>query len=79
MKLMEYVKSEGNPLMQVVRTHQHHTNTIVKNYKKNFQSETKQIKNKMAQNKKKWEDKRMHGQFPRSLGKKLVNKEQSYQ
>jgi hypothetical protein len=27
----------------------------------------------------KWEEKGMHGQFPRSLDKKLVDKEQSYQ
>jgi hypothetical protein len=26
----------------------------------------------------KWEKKRMHGQFPRSLDEKLVDKEQSY-
>jgi hypothetical protein len=26
----------------------------------------------------KWEEKRMHGQFPRSLGERLVEKEQSY-
>jgi hypothetical protein len=26
----------------------------------------------------KWEEKRMHGQFPRSLDEKLVDKEQSY-
>jgi hypothetical protein len=25
----------------------------------------------------KWEEKRMHGQFPRSLNEKLVDKEQS--
>jgi hypothetical protein len=26
----------------------------------------------------KWEEKRMHGQFPRSVDEKLVDKEQSY-
>jgi hypothetical protein len=34
----------------------------------------------MTQNiKGKWQEKEMHGQFPRSLGEKLVDKEQSYQ
>jgi hypothetical protein len=37
------------------------------------------IKNIITHNiKGKWEEKRMHGQLPRSLDKKLVNKEQSY-
>jgi hypothetical protein len=48
-------------------------------FKKSFQSETKQIKNIITQNLKgTWEEKRVHGQFPRSLDKKLVDKEQSY-
>jgi hypothetical protein len=48
-------------------------------FKKSFQSETKQIKNIITQNiKGKWEERRMHGQFPRSLDEKLVDKEQSY-
>jgi hypothetical protein len=48
-------------------------------FKKSFQSETKQIKNLITQNiRGKWEEKRMHGQFPRSLDKKLMDKEQSY-
>jgi hypothetical protein len=39
----------------------------------------KQIKNIITQNLKgKWEEKRIHGQFPRSLDEKLVDKEQSY-
>jgi hypothetical protein len=47
--------------------------------KKCFQSETKQIKNIITQNiKGKWEEKRMHGQIPRSLDEKLVDKEQFY-
>jgi hypothetical protein len=48
-------------------------------FKKSFQSETKQIKNIITPNlKEKLEEKRMHGQFPRCLGEKLVDKEQSY-
>jgi hypothetical protein len=47
-------------------------------FEKSFQSETKQIKNITQNIKGKWEEKRMHGQFPRSLDEKLVDKEQSY-
>jgi predicted restriction endonuclease len=48
-------------------------------FKKAFQSETKQIKNIITQNfKGKWEEKRMHGQFSRSLDETFVGKEQSY-
>jgi hypothetical protein len=48
-------------------------------FKKSFQSETKQIKNIITQNlKEKLEEKRMRGQFPRSLDETLVDKEQSY-
>jgi hypothetical protein len=46
------------------------------NFKKSLQSETKKIKTITAQNiKEKW----MHGQFPSSSDKKLVDKEQSCQ
>jgi hypothetical protein len=41
--------------------------------------QSKQKKNTVAQNiKGKWEEKRMHGQFPRSLDEQLLDKEQSY-
>jgi phosphopentomutase len=71
-KLVKYVESKEDPLIQIVRTHQHNTNStllqIANKFKKSFQSETKQIKNTIAQNiKGKWEEKRMHGQFPHSL------------
>jgi len=29
MKLMEYVESKGDPLIQIVMTHQHHTNSAL--------------------------------------------------
>jgi hypothetical protein len=82
--LVEYVENKEDPLIQIVRTHQHNTNLALlrtaNKFKKSFQNETKQIKkNIIIQNiKGKWEEKRMHGQFPRSLDGKLVNKEQSY-
>jgi hypothetical protein len=45
MKLMEYLESKEDSLIQVVRTHQHHTNKTllerIKNFKKSFKSETK--------------------------------------
>jgi hypothetical protein len=81
--LVEYVESKEDPLIQIVRTHQYNTHSALlqtaNKFKKSFQSETKQIKNITTQNiKGNWEEKRMHGQFPRRLHKKLVDKEQSY-
>jgi hypothetical protein len=66
MKLMEYVESKEDPLIEIVRMHNHNTNLTllqaVRNSKKSFQSEKKQIKDITAQNiKYKWERKRMHG------------------
>jgi hypothetical protein len=81
LNLVEYVESK-DPLIQIVRTHQHNTNSALlqtaNKFKKSFQSETKQIKNITQNIKGKWEEKRMHGQFPHSLDEKLVDKEQSY-
>jgi hypothetical protein len=67
----------------VINYIKHNTNSALlqtaNKFKKSFQSETKQIKNIITQNiKGKWEEKRMHGQFPRSFVEKLVDKEQSY-
>jgi hypothetical protein len=81
--LVEYVESKEDPLIQIVRTQQHNKNSALlqtaNKIKKSFQSETKQITNLITQNiKGQWEDKRMHGQFPRSLDEKIVDKEQSY-
>jgi len=48
MKTMEYVDSKENPLIQIVRTHQHHTNSTllqtVNNFKKFFHRKTNKIK-----------------------------------
>jgi hypothetical protein len=81
--LVEYVQSKGNPLIKIVRTHRPNKNSALlqtaNKIKKSFQSERKQIKNVITQKiKVKWEDERMHGQFPRSLDENLVDKEQSY-
>jgi hypothetical protein len=72
MKLMECIESNEDPLIKVVRTHRHHTNSVlletVKNCMKYFQSETKQIKKKHNRSeRKKWVEERMHEEFPRSL------------
>jgi hypothetical protein len=77
-KLMECVESKEAPLIQMVRTHQHHTNSVlvetVKNFENSFQSGSKHINHTI---KEKWEDRRMNGQFPRNLDAKFVDKEQS--
>jgi hypothetical protein len=57
--LVEYVESKEDPLIQIVRTHQHNTNSALlktaNKLKKSFQSETKQIKNIKTRNVKgKW-------------------------
>jgi hypothetical protein len=54
LNLVEYVESKEDPLIQIVRTHQHNTNSALlqtaNKFKKSFQSETKQIKNIITQN-----------------------------
>jgi hypothetical protein len=69
MEVMEYVGSKEDPLIWNVKTYQDHINSTllqtVQNLKKSFEGETKEIKNIIAQNiKGKWEEKRIHGQFP---------------
>jgi len=48
MKLMEFGQSKEDPLIQIVRTHQHHTDStlleIVQKFTKPFQHETKKEK-----------------------------------
>jgi hypothetical protein len=60
---VEYVESKEDLLIQIVRTHQHNTNSALlqtaNKFKYSFQSETKQIKNIVTVNKKgKWEEKK---------------------
>ena len=79
---MEYVDRKEDPLIQVVRTYQHNTNTAVFQtaiyLKAEVQRETK-IKESIAEKtKERWYGKRMHGQLPRNLNEKLVDIEQSY-
>jgi hypothetical protein len=77
------VEHTDDPLMQIVRTRQHNTSSTLfqtaTSLQKSLQSNMKQIKTKIARNlKERWEVKRLHGQFPRSLDEGLIHKEQSY-
>jgi hypothetical protein len=54
LNLVEYVESKEDPLIQIVRTHQHNTNSALlqtaNRFQKSFQSETKQIKSIITEN-----------------------------
>jgi acyl-homoserine lactone acylase PvdQ len=82
-KLMEYVDSTEDPLIQLVRTHQSNTKSTMvqtaRSLRRDLQKGTRQIKDSIAEKTKErsW-GKRMHGQFPRSLDEKLVDNEQPY-
>jgi len=82
-KLVEYVDKKEDPLIQVLRTHQHNTNSAVletaRCLKREVQRETRKMKDSIAEKtKERWHGKRMHGQLPRNLDEKLVDTEQSY-
>jgi hypothetical protein len=75
--------NNNNPLIQVVRTHQHNTDSIVlktaRYLKTEVQRETRKMKESIAEKtEERWHGKRMHRQLPRSLDKKLADIEQSY-
>ena len=72
-----------NPLIQVVRTHQHNTDSAVlqmaRCLKTEVQKETRKMKDSIAEKtKERWHGKRMHGQVPCNLDEKLADIEQSY-
>ena len=82
-KLVEYVDRKEDPLIQVVRTHQHNTDSTVLHtgghLKAEVQRERRKMKDSLAEKTiERWHGKRMHGQLPRSLDEKLVDIEQSY-
>jgi len=82
-KLVEYVDRKEDPLIQVVRTHQHNTDSAVlqtaRCLKTEVQKETRKMKDSIAEKtKERWHGKRMHGQLPRNLDEKLIDIEQSY-
>jgi hypothetical protein len=77
-KLVEYVDRKEDPLIQVVRTHQHNTDSAVlqtaRYLRTEVQRKTRKMKDSIAEKtKERWHGKRMHGQLPRSLGEKLVD------
>jgi len=74
-KLVEYVNRKEDPLMQVVRTHQHNTDSAVlqtaRCLKTEVQKETRKMKDSIAEKtKERWHGKRMHGQLPSNLDEK---------
>jgi len=82
-KLAEYVDRKEDPLIQVVRTHQHNTDSAVlqaaRCLKTKVQKGTRKMKDSIAEKtKERWHGKRMHGQLSRNLDEKLVDIEQSY-
>jgi hypothetical protein len=82
-KRVEYVDRKEEPLIQVVRTHQHNTDSAVlqtaRCLRTEVQSEARSMKDSIAEKtKERWHGKRMHGQLPRNLDEKLVDIEQSY-
>ena len=80
---MGYVEKQETPLIQVVRTHQHDTNSIVlqiaRCLRTKIQKETRKMKDSIGEKtRERWQWKRMHGQLPRKLDEKLIDIEQSY-
>jgi hypothetical protein len=80
---VEYVDRKEDPLILVVRTHQHNTDSAVlqtaRYLKTEVQRETRKMKGSITEKtKERWHGKRMHGQLLRSLDEKLVDIEQSY-
>lgn len=74
--LAEYIEGTEDQLMKIVRTHQRNTSSSPNTACKHTEFLQKKA---IAENtKEKWEKKRMHGQYPRSLDDTLVDKEQTY-
>jgi hypothetical protein len=75
-KLVEYVDKNEDPLIQVVGTHQHGTDSAV--LQTEVQRATRKMKDSIAEKtEERWQGKRMHGQLPSSLDEELVDIEQS--
>jgi hypothetical protein len=82
-KMVEYVDRKEDPLIQVVRTHQHNTDSAVlqraRCLKTEVQRETTKMKDSIAEKtKERWHGKGRHGQLSSNLEEKLVEIEQSY-
>ena len=74
---MEYVDRKEDPLIQVVRTHQHKIDSallqIARCLKAEVQRETKMKESIAEKTKEKWHGKRMHGQLPCNVDENLVD------
>ena len=70
-KLMEYVDRKEDSLIQVVRIHQHNTDSAVLQTARCLKAEVQRepkIKDSIAEiTKERWHGKRMHGQLSRNL------------
>jgi len=82
-KLVEYVDRKEDPLIHVVRIHQHNTDSAVlqtaRCLKTEVQRETRKMKDSITEKTtERWDGKRKHGELPRNLYEKLVDIEQSY-
>jgi ABC-type proline/glycine betaine transport system substrate-binding protein len=75
-------RKQRRTIATIVRSHLHDTNPalfqIINNFEKSFKSKTKKIRDIRTECNGKNMEKRMHGQFPHSLDKKLVDEEQPY-
>jgi len=81
-KLVGYVDRKEDLLIQVVKTHQHNTDSAVlqtaRSLKTEVQKETRKMKDSIGEKtKERWHGKTMHGQLSRNLDEKLVDIEQS--
>ena len=76
-KLMEYVDRKDDPLIQVVRTYKHNTDSAVLRTARclmaEVQRETKIKESITEKTKERWHGKRMHGQLQRNLDEKILN------
>jgi len=77
-KLVEFVDRKEDPLIRIVRTHQHTTDSAVlqraRCLKTEPQREKRKLKDSTAEKiQERWQEKRMHGQLPRNLDEKLVD------
>jgi hypothetical protein len=82
-KLVEYVESNKDLLVQTVRRHQRNINSAMlqtaRCLKTELQRGTRQMKDSMSEKiKERRRGKRMHGQYPCNLDEKLVNNEESH-
>ena len=79
--MAEYVDRKEDSLTQVVRTHQHNTDSVqtARCLKTEVQKETRKMKDSIAvKTKERWHGKRMHEQLACNLDEKLVDIEQSF-